>query len=213
MRRFRARTEAGTRLATVLAGRDWHDPVVFGLARGGLPVAAPVALALDAPLEVLVARKIGAPGQPELGLGAITPDGPPYYDCEGLAIVDLTPHDLTGAADQARAEARDQVRRYLGDRAPHPVSGRDALVIDDGVATGGTAVAALRSLRSRNPRRLVFAAPVGAPSALDKLAAEADEVVCLRQPLQFRAVGEFYLDFRQTTDDEVLSLLPLRRQH
>ncbi|MFE3176691.1 phosphoribosyltransferase [Amycolatopsis sp. NPDC059090] len=208
MRPFRNRADAGARLAAALAWREWADPVVFGLARGGLPVAAPVARELDAPLELLVARKIGAPGRPELGLGAVAADGPPFFDRAGLRALGLTVDDVAPLVDHARTEARDQVRRYLGSRVPRSPAGRDVVVVDDGVATGGTAIAALRALRSSAPLRLVFAAPVGAPSAVDKLAREADEVVCLREPEGFRAVGEFYSDFSPTSDDEVLALVP-----
>ncbi|WP_406630810.1 phosphoribosyltransferase [Amycolatopsis sp. WGS_07] len=208
MKPFRNRADAGARLAAELACRDWADPVVFGLARGGLPVAAPVARELDAPLELLVARKIGAPGQPELGLGAVAADGPPFFDRAGLHALGLTTDDVTRQVEAARTEARDQVHRYLGNRVPHSPAGHDVVVVDDGVATGGTAIAALRSLRSHAPLRLVFAAPVDAPPALDKLAREADEVVCLREPTEFRAVGEFYSDFSPTTDEEVLALVP-----
>ncbi|MCG3755198.1 phosphoribosyltransferase [Amycolatopsis sp. Poz14] len=208
MRPFRDRADAGARLAAALACREWTDPVVFGLARGGLPVAAPVAEELDAPLELLVTRKISAPGQPELGLGAVAADGPPFFDRAGLRALGLTPEDIAGQVDHARTEARDQVRRYLGSRAPRSPAGHDVVVVDDGVATGGTAIAALRALRSHAPLRLVFAAPVGAPPALDKLSREADEVVCLREPEEFRAVGEFYADFSPTSDEEVLALVP-----
>ncbi|WP_409465233.1 phosphoribosyltransferase [Amycolatopsis sp. GA6-003] len=208
MRPFRNRADAGARLASALACREWADPVVFGLARGGLPVAAPVAQELDAPLELMVARKIGAPGQPELGLGAVAADGPPFFDRAGLRALGLTPDDVAPQVDHARSEARDQVRRYLGERVPRSPAGHDVVVIDDGVATGGTAIAALRALRSHAPLRLVFAAPVGAPPALDKLTREADEVVCLEEPDEFRAVGQFYADFSPTSDDEVLALVP-----
>lgn len=208
MRPFRNRADAGARLAAALACRGWTDPVVFGLARGGLPVAAPVAEELDAPLELMVARKIGAPGRPELGLGAVAADGPPFFDRTGLRALGLTPEDVAHQVDHARAEARDQVRRYLGSRVPRSPVGHDVVVVDDGVATGGTAIAALRALRPYAPLRLVFAAPVGAPPALDKLAREADEVVCLQEPEEFRAVGEFYSDFSPTSDEEVLALVP-----
>ncbi|WP_037358661.1 phosphoribosyltransferase [Amycolatopsis orientalis] len=208
MKPFRNRADAGAQLAAALGRREWADPLVFGLARGGLPVAAPVARELDAPLELLVARKIGAPGRPELGLGAVTADGPPYFDRTGLRALGLTPDDLSRQVEDARTEARDQVRRYLGERAPRSPAGHDVVVVDDGVATGGTAIAALRAVRSHAPQRLVFAAPVGALSAVDKLAREADEVTCLETPREFHAVGEFYADFSPTKDNEVLALLP-----
>ncbi|MER6873082.1 phosphoribosyltransferase family protein, partial [Amycolatopsis sp. NPDC000673] len=132
----------------------------------------------------------------------------PFFDRAGLRALGLTVDDVAPLVDHARTEARDQVRRYLGSRVPRSPAGRDVVVVDDGVATGGTAIAALRALRSSAPLRLVFAAPVGAPSAVEKLAREADEVVCLREPEGFRAVGEFYSDFSPTSDDEVLALVP-----
>ncbi|MBB4684158.1 phosphoribosyltransferase [Amycolatopsis jiangsuensis] len=204
---FADRTDAGLRLGAELAARTWHHPVVLGLARGGLPVAAPVAAALRAPLDVAVARKIGAPGRPEFGLGAVPADGPPFLDHAGISACGLTPDELSSAVEQARAEARDTVRRYLGGGPPASVAGQDVLLVDDGVATGGTAIAALRALRDRAPARVVFAAPVGAPEAVRLLDAEADEVVCLRQPARFQAVGTWYADFGQTTDAEVFALL------
>ncbi|ASO20892.1 putative phosphoribosyltransferase [Actinoalloteichus hoggarensis] len=204
---FLDRPAAGRLLAARLRGRPWHEPVVLGLARGGVPVAAQVAGELGVPLDVAVARKIGVPGQPEFGVGAVTADGPPYYAERTLTMLGLDARDLSRACADEREEARRRVRRYQGDRPPTPTRGRDVLVIDDGLATGVTATAALRALRRTDPRRLVFAAPACAPDAAQALTAEADEVVCLSLPSSFVAVGQWYQDFGQTTDDEVIALL------
>nr|WP_158887177.1 phosphoribosyltransferase family protein [Amycolatopsis anabasis] len=210
-RAYADRRAGGQALAALLRDRDWHEPVVLGIARGGVPVAAVVAGELDAGLDVVVARKIGAPGRPELGIGAVTAHGPPIYDENALYALDLSRAELTPACERERAEARRRVAAYQHGREPEELHGRDVIVVDDGLATGVTATAALRAVRERQPRRALFAAPVGAPSAVRKLREEADEVVCAAQPDRFRAVGQWYRNFRQTPDDEVVALLAADR--
>lgn len=210
-RKFADRRTAGRRLAGWVRQQDWSDPVVLGLARGGVPVAAEVARELDAPLDVAVSRKIGAPGRPEYGVGAVTADGPPYYDDRILRMLRLDPRDLEQVCADQRAEARRRVRRYLRGREPVALRGRDVLVVDDGLATGVTATAALRDARQAQPRRLVFAAPVCAPEAAAQLRGEVDDVMCLAEPDDFAAVGQWYDDFTQTTDNEVVSFLRTAR--
>jgi predicted phosphoribosyltransferase len=178
-------------------------PLVLALPRGGVPVGAQVARAVDGDLDVVVARKIGVPGYPELGVGAVGVDGPPVFDAALLQRLGLHPGDLAPAVQRERAEALRRLRRYRRDRPPVDVSGRLVVVVDDGLATGVTARAALRSLRQRDPAYLAFAAPVCAQRASAALATEADAVVCVRQPGDFRAVGRWYHDFAQMTDDQV----------
>ncbi|MEU0532658.1 phosphoribosyltransferase [Amycolatopsis tolypomycina] len=204
---FADREDGGRRLADALRGRRWAEPLVLGLARGGVPVAAVVARRLGAELDVVVARKIGAPGRREYGVGAVTPDGPAIYDEAGLRALNLTAARMARAEGRERAEARRRRERYRAGREPPGVSGRDVLLVDDGLATGVTATAALREVRAARPRTLVFAAPVAAPGAAARVRLEADDVVCVAEPRGFRAVGQWYADFRQLGDDDVLGLL------
>lgn len=204
---FSDRAQAGRQLAALLRTTDWVQPVVLGLARGGIPVAAEIAADLGAPLGVTVARKIGAPGRREFGIGAVTAYGPAIYDERSVRLLGLTPEDLRETCDRERAEARRRQDLYLRGREPERVEGRDVIVVDDGLATGVTATAAVRALREAGPRRLVLAVPVCAPEAAAALRREADEVVCLQEPENFRAVGQWYADFSQITDDEVVHLL------
>jgi putative phosphoribosyl transferase len=213
--RFADRADAGRRLAEVLrpgpgealGGEPWVDPVVLGLARGGVAVAAEIARVLPGALEVAVARKIGAPGRPELGVGAVTADGPPLYDETTLAGLGLAPGDMERTCEQERAEARRRLQRYRNGRPPVPLADRDVVLVDDGVATGVTARAALRGLRRHRPYRLVLAVPVCAAPAVRALAVEADAVRWVLRPRLLGAVARWYEDFHQMDDDEVLELL------
>ncbi|GAA3208307.1 phosphoribosyltransferase [Streptomyces thermocoprophilus] len=209
--RFRDRREAGRELAARL-----HDlgergelphPVVLALPRGGVTVALEVARALDAPLDVLVARKIGAPFQPELAVGALAGDGPPLYDEEGLALLGLTEAELEPVVRRERAELRRRERLYRQGRPAADLSGRAAVVVDDGLATGATARAALRAVRLAAPRCVVLAVPVASRQGARLLRPELDELVCLTEPPDFQAVGLWYDDFAQLSDDDVLRAL------
>lgn len=197
--RFRDRDDAGVRLGEAVAALHLAAPIVLGMPRGGVAVAAPVAFRLDAPLDVVVACKIGAPGHAELGVGAAAEDG---------IVVWIGPSDADGQA-RAEAEVERRVASYRGGRPQPPVSGRSVVVVDDGLATGVTAEAALRWVRSHGPDRLVLAVPVGAPDTVRRLQGTglADDVVCLLQPPGFGAVGAWYDDFDQTSDEEVHRLL------
>jgi putative phosphoribosyl transferase len=212
--RFRDRRHAGQELAVRLmewaADGDLVNLIVLALPRGGVPVAAEVAQALHAPLDVLVARKIGVPGHPETGIGAIVGDDPPLFDERSLDMLGLSEDRLTPDVARERAELRRRELLYRGDRSAPDVRDRAVILIDDGLATGATARAALRHLRGRHPARLVLAVPVCAPETAAVMRTEADDIVCLQQPADFRAVGLWYDDFDQVSDEEVTQAL---REH
>lgn len=209
---FADRQAAGRRLADRVVDYLRHTPpegrpLVLALPRGGVPVGFAVAEAVDGDLDVTVARKIGLPGQPEFGIGAVTPQGPPLLDRRVLEQVGLTEADLASAVAEQRAEAARQLRQYRGDRPEPQLADRVALVVDDGLATGVTARAAVRSLRSSGAARLVYAAPVCAADSIAALEREADLVICLHCPSDFGAVGAWYSDFAQVSHEEVTRLL------
>lgn len=204
---FVDRAAAGRALAAALERLDLIAPVVLALPRGGVVVAAEVARVLDAPLDVLVVRKIGHPRQPELGLGAVAEDGEPVFDEQGLRYAGLTPEALSEVVAREQLECRRRVDAYRRGRAGPVVLGRDVVLVDDGIATGVTATAGLRLLRQRGPSRLVLAAPVGARDAVQQLSSVADDTVVLLSPRRFGAVSQFYEHFGQTGDDEVVRLL------
>jgi putative phosphoribosyl transferase len=208
---FRDRRDAGRALAGAVRSLGLGDPIVFGLPRGGVPVAFEVAEALDAPLDVLVARKIGAPGNPELAIGAIAEDGVQVLDHAMIGRLLVSHEELEHAIARATSELEARAARYRGGGPPAPLEGRTAVVVDDGLATGSTARAALRAIRGRGPRRVVLAVPVGAQETVEALRREADDIVCMIAPEHLWAIGYWYLDFGQTSDHEVLELLRLAR--
>ena len=205
--RFRDRHDAGRRLAAELLPYRDEDPVVVGLPRGGVPVAEEVAAALGAPLEVLAVRKLGAPHNPEYGIGAIAEGGTRVFDSEALAVLGINGGVLDSIVSREAEELRRRVAAYRGERPLVDLRGRTAIVVDDGVATGVTDTAALRALRRLGPRRLVLAVPVCAPDSAGRLREEADEVVCLSEPPLLYGVGQWYRDFSQVSDGEVIAAL------
>jgi predicted phosphoribosyltransferase len=206
---FIDRSDAGCRLAQTLLAYRGQRPVVLALPRGGVPVAAEVAAALDAPLDLVLVRKIGVPAQPELAMGAVVDGGAPIVvrndDVIALAGIDET--EFAAIRDRELAEIERRRRLYVGNRVSADVAGRTAIVIDDGVATGATTRAALRATRIRGPRRLVLAVPVAPTDTLPALREEADEVVCLETHASFGAIGFYYADFRQLSDQEVSEIV------
>lgn len=207
-RPFTDRRDAGRQLAGCLAawaGRD--DVVVLALPRGGVPVAFEVAAALSAPLDVLPVCKVGVPWQPELAMGALSSNGAQYVDRAMVREAGLDPSRLEYELANAREELARRDARYRGGRAPVPVSGRVAIIVDDGMATGASLKAAALALASLQPARIVAALPVAPVDARGRVGEAVDELVCVRQPPGFMSVGQFYDDFGQTSDAEVSELL------
>ncbi len=204
---FADRSEAGRRLAERVRPFAVNDPLVLALPRGGVPVGAELALRLDADFDVLMVRKIGLPGHPEMGVGAIAEDGHVIYDDLALARLHVPRQALSDTVAAERDELDRRRRVYRGERPSPRIAGRDCVVVDDGVATGGTARAALRMVRQAGPARVVLAVPVASPEAVALLREEADALVVLSAPDNFRAVGEWYRDFGQLSDDHVTAIL------
>jgi len=205
--RFRNRSDAGRRLANRLQFLSGEDVVVLGLPRGGVPVAAAVARALGAPLDVILVRKLGVPAQPELGLGAIGESGARVINQEVVRYAHVSEAQIAQVEAKERAELQRRAQRFRGD-APHvPLAGRTAVIVDDGIATGSTARAACQVARALGAAAVVLAVPVAPPSADRALRGDADEVICLEMPDRFLAIGEWYEDFAQTSDEEVVALL------
>jgi putative phosphoribosyl transferase len=206
--RFRDRREAGQLLAQELSsykGRD--DVLVLGLPRGGVPIAFEIAQKLKAPLDVFVVRKLGVPWQPELAMGAIAGDGVEVLNGDVVTAYNIPPHVIRAVAERERQELKRRLQQYRGDRPFPRVTGHTVILVDAGLATGSTMRAAVEALRQERPRAIVVAVPVAAISTCEELKREVDEIVCLRTPPDFSAVGLWYEDFSQTSDEEVRQLL------
>lgn len=206
MDRFRDRTDAGRRLGAHLAPWRSAEIVVLGLPRGGVPVAAEVATALDAPLDVIVVRKLGVPYHPEVAMGAIGEGGVRVLDEALVARAGVNATDVDAVERRERQTLESRVARFRNGHERLDLTGHTAIIVDDGIATGATATAAARVARQLGAARVVVAAPVGGADAAERIA-DADEVVCLLQPPDFQAVGAYYRDFGQTSEDEVAALL------
>lgn len=208
---FRDRVEAGTQLARSLEHLRGEHPIVLGLPRGGVPVAACVAAHLDAPLDVVLVRKLGVPSQPELAMGAIGERGVRVLNRDVIDAAAITPEQIDAVERREREELERRARRYRGDRPPVPLDDRLVIVVDDGLATGSTARAAVEVVRAFGASRVVVAAPVAPPDTVAALADVADDVVVVVQPARMWAIGAWYEDFAQTDDHEVVRLLAVSR--
>lgn len=206
---FGNRQEAGRALGDALRRFKGARPLVLALPRGGVPVGFEVARALGADLDILLVRKIGAPGQPELGVGAIVDGATPQtvINEDMVRMTGASPDYLRAAAATELAELERRRRAYRGNTPATGMAGRTVIVVDDGIATGGTVRAALKGIALNQPEHVVLAVPVAPPDVLDALADACDEIVCLHSPSPFYAVGAHYVDFRQTSDAEVIALL------
>ena len=204
---FRNRQKAGLRLAEALEHLRESNPVVLGLPRGGVPVAALVAEALGAPLDVIVVRKLGVPGHREYAMGAVGENGVHHVDWGVVASAGVSPTRLARIIECERAEVESRVLQFRRGHAPIDVSGRVVIIVDDGIATGSTVLAAIRVARDMGASRVIVAAPVAPAETVDELGRVADEVVVLETPDPFFAVGQAYLDFHQVSDAAVLEIL------
>ena len=206
--RFRDRREAGQLLAGELDfPKGDEDVIVLGIPRGGVVVAYEVAQAIGAPLEVYITRKIGAPHNPELAIGAVASDGGIVLDHDLIRQLGIPGDYVEKETERQRQEIERRAREYRGDRPPLELAGKTVVVVDDGVATGATIMATLRALKRQEPKELILAIPVGPPDTVKQLGKEADRVICLSTPHLFWAVGAFYAVFDQTPDEEVKRLL------
>ena len=210
---YRNRHEAGRKLARHLVElAAWEDPLALALPRGGAPVAAEVAVALNAELDVLVVRKIGLPWQPEVAMGAIASGGICVRNEAVVHALGISDRDFDRVMREEKAELRRRERRYRGDRGPIRIQNRTVIVVDDGLATGSTMQAAVAALREADPLRILVAVPVGARESVEVLRRDADEVICPETPEPFGAISAFYDDFSQVSDGEVETLLAAARK-
>jgi predicted phosphoribosyltransferase len=206
---FRDRSDAGRRLAKALSSYKGRHPVVLALPRGGVPVAAEVAAALDAPLDLILVRKIGVPTQPELAMGAVVDGAAPIVvrNEEVIELSGTTADEFDAACASELEEIERRRQLYIGNRVRAEIAGQVVIVVDDGIATGATTRAALQAIRKRKPKELVLAVPVAPPDTITKLRGEVDALICLEAPESFGAIGYYYRDFRQVSDQEVVAVL------
>jgi predicted phosphoribosyltransferase len=205
--RFRDREDAGRRLAARVQALDLEDPIVLALPRGGVPVAAQVARAIGAPLDVILVRKLGVPTQPELAMGALGEEGVRVLDRDLVTRAHVREDELADVERRERDELARRARTYRRDREPYPIAGRTVVLVDDGLATGASARAAIAVARARGAARVVLAVPVAPPDTVALLRADADAVVSVETPAAMAAIGQWYDDFSQTSDAEVVAHL------
>lgn len=203
---FDNRTDAGNQLAALLEEREIEADIVLGIPRGALPVARPVADALDVPLDVIVSKKMGAPNNPEYAIGAAASDGSVYRNEDAIERLGIDEEYIEQEREKAAATARDKEENYRQGEPPD-LEGKRVVIVDDGVATGATAIACIRMVKEAGAEHVVLAVPVGPPHSLDELAEEADEVIAVEEPQDFRAVGQYYRQFGQVTDEQAIDLL------
>ena len=204
---FKNRKEAGQKLAEALKSYGAEKPIILAMPRGGVVVAYEIAKALNAPLDVIVSRKIGAPLQPEYAIGAIAPGDIGVFNEEAISSLGITKAEIEILITHEKKEMERRIKLYRGDKPPLDLKDKVVIIVDDGVATGQTALVAIRSVRKMQPKKIVFACGVGAQDSMELLRQEADEVISLNVPKTFYAVGQWYQDFGQVTDEEVLRLL------
>ena len=209
---FTDREEAGRQLGDRLASHREEDAVVLALPRGGVPVGYEVARVLDAPLDVFVARKLGAPGQPELAIGAVSSGGGRILNGRVVRELGVSEDWIEAVTEKELAEVGRRMRRFRGERPEPEIEDRTVILVDDGIATGMTVRAAIRAIREKNPRRIVLAVPVCAGITAETLASEVDELVCLQTPADLWAIGFWYVNFHQLDDEEVVELLKRSRR-
>ncbi len=198
---FDNRTDAGTQLGTLVAREGVEADIVLAIPRGGLPIGRAVADALNVPLDVVVAKKLGAPGNPELAIGAVGADGSVWLNDDLITQIGVGRMYLEGEQKRKAKTAREKERQYRGEERLPKIEGNRVLVVDDGVATGATTIACLRQVKGAGASYVALAVPVGSPSSIERLRGEADDVFCLETPFQFGAVGQFYRIFEQVPDE------------
>ncbi len=210
---FEDREDVGRRLAQLLLPYRRTKAIILAVPRGGVVVAAEIAERLELPMDVLIVRKIGHPAQPEFGLGAVVEGLPPVLSAAGMVRAGLSETDLAPTIREEQREVERRARRYRGGRILPDVRGRTVLLVDDGIATGGTLRSAIKALRQRRPQKIVLAVGVAPPGVFASLRKEVDELVCLSVPTDFDAVGQFYREFQPVSDDRVVALLNRFRRH
>lgn len=210
---FADRVDAGKKLAKALEGFTYKNGLILAIPRGGVVVAYQIAEALDMPLDVIIPRKLGAPYNSELAIGAVTEDGSTVLDENLVAYLNVSSDYILKESEQQKQEIERRQNIYRQGMPPRTIAGKEVIVVDDGIATGSTMKAALLSIRNRGAKSITVAIPVGPPSTIEELEEIADKIVCLYTPNYFQAIGQFYKDFSQTSDEEVIELLKKCKQN